>query len=137
MLINSIMSSSKDILNTPSEWPESFPKPIIGTRVLTFVFNTDPSIDIFLNFVKDKFPQALLNVVEDGKGFTIVSITEITNSEPTLNATAQKCLSPDCPAPKCPSGDCRNNNATTTPTLDATTACISDDCNSQDHQEQS
>ena len=107
--INSIMSSSKDILNIPSECPESFPKPIIGTRVLTFVFNTDPSINIFLNFVKDKFPQALLNVVEDGKGFTIVSITEIKNSEPT----------------------------TTTPTLDATAACISDDCNSQDHQEQS
>ena len=45
--VNSIMSSSKDILNIPLEWPESFPKPIIGTRVLTFVFNTDPSIDFF------------------------------------------------------------------------------------------
>ncbi len=97
------MSSSKDILNTPSEWPDSFPKPIIGTRVLTFVFNTDPSINTFLNFVKDTFPQALLNVVEDDKGFTNVSITEIKNSEPTTSTT----------------------------TLDATAACTSDDCNSQ------
>ena len=85
--VNSIMSSSKDILNIPLEWPESFPNPIIGTRVLTYVFNNDPSINTFLNFVKDNFPQALLNVVEDDKGFTNVSITEIKTSEPTTTTT--------------------------------------------------
>jgi hypothetical protein len=73
--------------------------------VLTYVFNTGPSIKIFLNFVKDNFPQALLNVVEDGKGFTNVSITEIKNSEPSTT--------------------------TSTSTLDASAACTSDDCNSQ------
>ena len=100
--VYSIMSSSKDILNTPSEWPKTFPKPIIGTRVLTYVFNTDPSINIFLKFVKDTFPQAVLNVVEDGKGFTNVSITEIKNSEPTtttLDASAAKCIGNACVPP--------------------------------------
>ena len=74
------MSSAptQDILNTPSLWPASFPKPDAGTRVLTYVFdpNDATKVQLFLDFIQTTFPSALVSVVKDSKGFTSVSITQ-------------------------------------------------------------
>ena len=77
-----IIISSKDILNNPSEWPASFPQPDVGTRVLTYVFAPESNIDSFLNFIKEKFPKALVKVVKDDKGSS-VTITQ--TSTPTAS----------------------------------------------------
>ena len=84
------MSSSKDILNAPSEWPTSFPDPNAGTRVLTYVFKSGSDVEKFLNFVKENYPQALVKVVKDDKGFTNITITEVKNSDSSGKGTGSK-----------------------------------------------
>ena len=71
----------QDILNVPSQWPASFPKPEAGTRVLTYVFDPKDAakVQLLLDFIKTKFPGAKVKVavVKDLKGFTSVSITQL------------------------------------------------------------
>ena len=47
-------SSTQDILNVPSEWPVSFARPVVATRVLTYVFEEKDSskVEEFLKYVK-------------------------------------------------------------------------------------
>ena len=78
------MSSPKDILTNPSEWPASFPQPEVGTRIITYVFEDSNKVDVFVNFVKKNFPKALVEVVKDDKGYTNVTITQ--TSTPSANA---------------------------------------------------
>ena len=75
--------SSKDILNNPSKWPASFPKPQAKVRVLTYVFEDDSNVETFLTFLKEKRPNTLVKVVKDDKGYTNVTIY----SENIPNAT--------------------------------------------------
>ena len=77
------MSSPKDILTNPSEWPASFPKPEVGTRVLTYVFKDDSKVETFLTFLKEKFPKALVNVVKSDKGSS-VTITQTATADCAL-----------------------------------------------------
>ena len=73
------MSSPTDILTNPSEWPASFPNPEVATRVLTYLFDSESKVGIFVNFVKKNFPKALVKVVKDDKGYTNVTITQTSN----------------------------------------------------------
>ena len=68
----------QDILNVPSQWPASFPKPEAGTRVLTYVFDPKDAakVQLFLDFIKTKYPGAKVVALKDIKGFTSVSITQ-------------------------------------------------------------
>lgn len=101
-------SSTKvqDLLNAPEQWPASFPKPAIGTRVLTYVFDPKDAakVQLLLDFIKDKFPAALVSVVKDQDGFSSVTITQTSTSEQpapdTTSATAA--ASDDCS--NCPYG---------------------------------
>ena len=86
------MSSSKDILNNPSKWPASFPKPKAKTRVLTYVFKDNSKVETFLTFLKEKRPRALVKVVKDDKGYTNVTITQAS----TPSATADTANGLDC-----------------------------------------
>ena len=79
--------SSKDILNNPSKWPASFPEPKAGVRVLTYVFKDDSNVETFLTFLKEKFPNALVKVVKDDKGYSNVTITL---TQGGINATTDK-----------------------------------------------
>jgi hypothetical protein len=78
------MSSApvQDILNDPSQWPASFPKPAAGTRVLTYVFDQKDAskVGAFLTFVKDNFPNAKVVSSKDSNGFTSVTITQPENA---------------------------------------------------------
>jgi len=69
----------QDILVVPSQWPESFPKPATGTRVLTYVFSQkdDSKVDVFVKYINSKFPNTGLSVVKDKDGFTSISITQV------------------------------------------------------------
>ena len=88
------MSSApvQDILNDPSQWPASFPKPASGTRVLTYVFAPEDAskVQLFLDFIKNTFPKALVKVVKDKAGFTSVTTTQ------ELDASAADCFEPTC-----------------------------------------
>ena len=46
----------QDILNSPLQWPASFPKPEAGTRVLTSVFDPKDAskVQLLLDFIKNK-----------------------------------------------------------------------------------
>ena len=81
-------SSSKDILNNPSKWSASFPKPKAKVRVLTYVFKDDSKVETFLTFIKETFPKALVKVIKDDKGYTNVTITQ-----GGINATTDYCAS--------------------------------------------
>jgi len=86
---------TQDILNFPSQWPASFPQPEVGTRVLTYVFDPKDAakVQLLLDFIKDKFPKALVSVVKDKDGFTSVTITQTEpegQSEQTEEATEDK-----------------------------------------------
>jgi len=103
---------TQDILNFPSQWPASFPQPEVGTRVLTYVFDPkdDAKVQLLLDFIKDKFPNALVKVVKDSKGFTSVTITQTSTSEQPASATAAD----DCS--NCPYGTtCAGTNYCTGP----------------------
>jgi len=78
----------QDILNSPAQWPASFPTPDAGTRVLTYVFdpNDDAKVQLLLNLIKTTYPGAKVAVVKDVKGFTSVSITQ--NQGSSLEATS-------------------------------------------------
>ena len=79
-------SSVKDILNVPSQWPASFPKPQVSTRVLTYVFRKedDSKVEKLLNFIKEKTPKAKVSVVKDKDGYTMVSITQLKSQRSNL-----------------------------------------------------
>ena len=90
-------SSTKvqDILNVPSQWPASFPRPVVGTRVLTYVFDQKDDVELLLKYIKDKYPKALVSVVKDKAGFSSVTITQIIPS-------GQSAVADDCD--NCPYG---------------------------------
>jgi hypothetical protein len=95
-------SQPQDILNDPSQWPDSFPTPPAGTRVLTYVFDSKDAskVDAFVKFIQDTYTKALVSVVKDQEGFTSVTITQFfynltkssstttTTEDPTYTATA-------------------------------------------------
>jgi hypothetical protein len=91
--MSSASAPVQDILNVPSQWPASFPKPAAGTRVLTYVFDPKDAskVDAFVKFIKDTFPSAKISVVKDQEGFTSVSITQffynLTKTSSTTSST--------------------------------------------------
>lgn len=81
------MSSSRDILSNPSEWPSNFPKPKAATRVITYIFDKDPTE--FKSFVRKNFIKAQLKESKDEKDFYNITITEFSPPAPgTTTATA-------------------------------------------------
>jgi hypothetical protein len=104
-----------DLLNVPAKWPASFPSPVVGTRVLTYVFDSkdDAKIDAFFAFFKSEFPQTGVSAVKDKDGFTIVSITQ----------TASESVPASVPMPMpVPVDECTDSCPEPVPTLDATAA---------------
>jgi hypothetical protein len=91
---------TQDILNYPTSWPVSFPKPTTGTRVLTYIFNkqNESKVEKLLNLLKTKYPGAKVAAVKDSNGFTSVSITQLpsTNYEPSISASADTCFWNGC-----------------------------------------
>ena len=75
------MSSSRDILSIPSEWPSNFPKPKAATRVITYIFDKDPTE--FKSFVRKNFIKAQLKESKDEKGFYNITITEFSPNNTT------------------------------------------------------
>jgi hypothetical protein len=98
---------TQDILNTPSLWPASFPKPDAGTRVLTYVFepNDASKVQLFLDFIQTTFPSALVSVVKDSKGFTSVSITQHSPEDATADIADNGAINP-LPNNPCDKGIC-------------------------------
>ena len=78
----------------PSRWPASVPQPVIGNRVLTWVFDPNDSSNVgaFLTFVKDKFPNAKVVSSKDLNGFTSVTITQTSDSA-SADCHGDECLS--------------------------------------------
>jgi hypothetical protein len=93
---------SKDLLNIPSQWPVSVPAPVKGTstRVLTYLFDPKDTakVEVLLNLINTKFPNAKVAVVKDSNGFTSVSITQgaVTSSKSGQSAQAAWCEGSFC-----------------------------------------
>ena len=81
----------QDILNDPSKWPASFARPVVATRILTYVFDNkdEAKVDAFIKFVKENFPDALLSVVKDNAGFTTTTITQVGDVTAAAGAQAK------------------------------------------------
>jgi len=84
---SSIQSQSKDILGDITQWPASFPKPELSTRVLTYVFDSkdNAKIDALVKYIKDTYPTAVLRLVKDKDGFTTATITQVGLPVPKSN----------------------------------------------------
>ena len=68
--------STTHILCDPSEWPVTLSRPKIGSLVVTYVFDSTSDIESFLKLIKEKFPNALVEVNKDDKGYTSITITQ-------------------------------------------------------------
>ena len=69
----------QDILNDPSRWPAAFARPVVATRILTYVFEEKDSskVEEFVKFINENFAGARLSVIKDKAGFTTTTITEV------------------------------------------------------------
>ena len=79
--------SLQDILSNPPRWPSTFTRPTAGTRVITYIFDKDKDPSEFISFVEKNFPNSLLKVSKDQKGFSSVSMTQ-SQTPNNDNATA-------------------------------------------------
>jgi len=89
----SVEPQVQDLLKDPSQFKVSFPKQlhsVIGTRVLTYVFyqKDESKVDVFVKYIKDTFPNALLSIVKDQDGFISVTITQLAASDQPATDTA-------------------------------------------------
>ena len=60
-----------------SQWPDIIPLPYLTTKVLTYVFKTSSNVEVFLKFLKEKYPLFPISVIRDDNGYTNITITSV------------------------------------------------------------